>query len=77
LINARGECWLRVKLCRWTLALGGIFRDRRTSGLSRKVIARGIKEIAEGKAALPGRIRRSGAGRKRIAESDPKLFWPP
>ena len=56
-----------------SLGYGGISQIRLASGLSRKAIANGIREIAEG-TALPGRIRRSGAGRKSITESDPKLL---
>jgi hypothetical protein len=56
-----------------SLGYGGISQIRRASGLSRKAIANGIREIAEG-TALPGRIRRPGAGRKSITESDPKLL---
>jgi hypothetical protein len=56
-----------------SLGYGGISQIRRASGLSRKAIANGIREIAEG-TALPGRIRRPGAGRKSITEIDPKLL---
>jgi hypothetical protein len=55
------------------LGYGGVSRIRRASGLSRKAIAKGIREIADGH-AMPGRIRRSGAGRKNIVERDPKLL---
>ena len=55
------------------LGYGGVSRIRRASGLSRKAIAKGIREIADGD-AMPGRIRRSGAGRKNIVERDPKLL---
>ena len=55
------------------LGYGGVSRIRRASGLSRKAIAKGIREIADGN-AMPGRIRRSGAGRKNIVEGDPKLL---
>ena len=55
------------------LGYGGVSRIRRASGLSRKAIAKGIREIADGN-AMPGRIRRSGAGRKNIVERDPKLL---
>src|ERR1039458_7126097 len=52
----------------------GVFgRMGRASGLSRKAIAKGIGEIADGN-AMPGRIRRAGAGRKNIVERDPKLL---
>ena len=46
---------------------------RRACGLSRKAIAKGIFEIAKG-TPMPGRIRRSGAGRKKITVHDPKLL---
>ncbi|MGC2419099.1 MAG: ISAzo13 family transposase [Candidatus Acidiferrales bacterium] len=55
------------------LGYGGVSKIRRASGLSRKAIAKGIREIADGN-AMPGRIRRSGAGRKNIVERDPKLL---
>jgi hypothetical protein len=52
---------------------GGVSKIRRACGLSRKAIAKGIREIAEGN-TVPGRIRRLGAGRKNIVERDPKLL---
>lgn len=56
-----------------SLGYGGVSRVRRACGLSRKAIAKGIREIADG-STIPGRIRRSGAGRKNIVERDPKLL---
>jgi hypothetical protein len=56
-----------------SLGYGGVSRIQRASGLSRKAIGKGIREIAEGN-AVPGRIRRPGAGRKNIVESDPRLL---
>jgi hypothetical protein len=56
-----------------SLGYGGVSKIRRASGLSRKAIARGIREIADGN-AMPGRVRRPGAGRKSIIEHDPKLL---
>src|SRR5271157_2656935 len=56
-----------------SLGYGGVSQIRRACGLSRKAIAKGIREIADGN-TLPGRIRRSGAGRKNIVERDPKLL---
>lgn len=56
-----------------SLGYGGVSRIRRACGLSRKAIAKGIQEIADG-GSIPGRIRRPGAGRKPIAETDPKLL---
>jgi hypothetical protein len=55
------------------LGYGGIAKVRRACGLSRKAIAKGIREITDG-SAMPGRVRRSGAGRKNIVVSDPKLL---
>ena len=55
------------------LGYGGVSRIRLARGLSRKAIAKGIGEIADGN-AMPGHIRRAGAGRKNIVERDPKLL---
>ncbi len=54
------------------LGYGGISMIRRASGLSRKAIAKGIREIAAGN-TMTGRIRRPGAGRKNLVERDPKI----
>src|SRR6202142_1179337 len=56
-----------------SLGYGGVSRIQRACGLSRKAIAKGIREIADGN-TTPGRIRRPGAGRKNIVECDPKLL---
>jgi len=55
------------------LGHGGVSQVRRACGLSRKAIAKGVREIGEG-TSVPGRIRRPGAGRKNITESDPELL---
>jgi hypothetical protein len=46
---------------------------RRACGLSRKAIAKGLREIEERSAVGAGRIRRPGGGRKPITVSDPRL----
>lgn len=56
-----------------SLGYGGVSQIRRACGLSRKAIAKGMREIADGN-SMPGRIRRSGAGRKNITVSDPKIL---
>lgn len=56
-----------------SLGYGGVSKIRRACGLSRKAIAKGIREIAIGN-SRPGRIRRPGAGRKKIVERDPKML---
>lgn len=55
------------------LGRGGISEVSRACGLSRKAIAKGIKEIEAGSAPPPGRIRQPGAGRKKLTEHDPRL----
>jgi hypothetical protein len=55
------------------LGYGGVSRIRRACGLSRKAIAKGMREISEGN-TMPGRVRKPGAGRKSITVSDPKLL---
>jgi len=55
------------------LGYGGVSRIHRVCGLSRKAIATGMREIAEG-TPMPGRIRRSGAGRKHLTVRDPTLL---
>ena len=56
-----------------TLGYGGVSQVRRACGLSRKAIAKGMKEIEQGTALAPGRVRRPGAGRKSIIAHDPCL----
>jgi len=55
------------------LGHGGISAVSRACGLSRKAIAKGIREIEAGTAPPPGRIRQPGAGRKKITAHDPRL----
>ncbi len=55
------------------LGHGGVSLVRRACGLSRKAISKGIGEIDAGAAAVEGRIRRPGAGRKSMTVSDPRL----
>ena len=57
-----------------SLGYGGVTLVRRTCGLSRKAITKGIREIQSGVVPLPGRVRRPGAGRKSITTSDPRLL---
>jgi transposase len=54
---------------------GGIAAVARATGASRPMIARGISEIESTEKPLAkGRVRRSGAGRKRTVEQDPSLL---
>jgi hypothetical protein len=49
---------------------GGISAVSRATGISRPVIRQGVAELKNPETALTGRVRRPGAGRKRIAERD-------
>ena len=72
LLNERSRRLMAANEAR-SLGYGGVSRIRNACGLSRKAIAKGIREIADG-SPMPGRIRRPGAGRKSIVLTDPKLL---
>jgi len=57
-----------------SLGFGGISKVSRASGLSRKAISNGINELESGEDIALGRIRRAGAGRKRITTCNPKIL---
>ena len=52
---------------------GGISTVSRATGLSRKAISHGIKELQKAGGAREGRIRRKGGGRKKTVSKDPRL----
>jgi hypothetical protein len=53
---------------------GGVTLVHRASGLSRKAILKGIRELEAGTPLPPDRIRRPGGGRKPITVTDPTLM---
>ena len=57
------------------IGYGGVSAVARATGVSRRAITEGVKELsrrtAAREAASPSRIRREGAGRKRTIEKDP------
>jgi len=55
------------------LGYGGISRVSRVCGLSRVTLGKGIKELRS-KPLPAGRVRRQGAGRKNLLDSDPQLL---
>jgi hypothetical protein len=58
-----------------SLGHGGVTLVHRASGLSRQAIRRGVRELEARHPPLPpGRVRRPGAGRKPITETDPALL---
>src|ERR1035441_647373 len=52
---------------------GGIGVVARVTGASWQTVADGAAELASGRVAPSGRVRRAGAGRKKLAETDPGL----
>jgi hypothetical protein len=52
---------------------GGIGTVAGVTGASWQTVANGAAELASGDSAPPGRVRRPGAGRKRLADTDPGL----
>jgi transposase len=55
------------------LGWGGISAVSRATGLSRKAISHGIKELQEEEGEAEGRIRRIGGGRKKTVSKDASL----
>jgi hypothetical protein len=53
---------------------GGIVAVSRATGISEDTIGRGMKELASGARLDRGRVRRPGAGRRSLTESDPGLL---
>ncbi len=52
---------------------GGASTVARATGVSRRVIGEGVKELTDGPTAGAVRIRRPGGGRKRTTDTDPTL----
>src|SRR5580704_17576868 len=52
---------------------GGTGAVAKMTGASWQTVADGERELASGRAAPEGRIRRPGAGRKKLADTDPGL----
>jgi Rhodopirellula transposase DDE domain len=75
LLPALDERSRRLVLAAVALAAGegGVTAVAKVSGASWQTVADGVAELASGQAGLPGRVRRPGAGRKKLAETDPGL----
>jgi hypothetical protein len=52
---------------------GGMAAVAAATGASWQTVANGAAELASGDSAPPGRVRRPGAGRKKLADQDPGL----
>jgi DDE family transposase len=57
-----------------TAGYGGIAAVWRATGIAASTIGRGLKELAENSTAPPAQVRRPGAGRKSLVESDEGLL---
>ena len=59
-----------------SLGYGGIGVVAEAAGMSRRTVSRGIRELkrSRGKGLPPDRTRRSGAGRKSLLETNPRLM---
>jgi hypothetical protein len=53
---------------------GGITFVSRATKISYSTIVRGLQELKSGEIAEPGRVRRPGAGRKKLLQKDPTLL---
>src|SRR5215469_4962241 len=53
---------------------GGVTAVARLTGASWQTVADGAAELASGDTAPPGRVRRPGGGRRKLADSDPGLL---
>ena len=55
------------------IGFGGTSQVSRQTGVSRRAIIRGIKELDEAPSVQGGRVRRPGGGRKRTVDKDASL----
>jgi transposase len=53
---------------------GGIAAVARATGISENTIRSGLRDLEAGERLGPGRVRRPGGGRKRLAQKDPTLL---
>ena len=58
-------------LLAWKIGRGGILEVARITGLHRNTVALGQREMRHKRRFPDGRVRRSGAGRKRLEEKRP------
>lgn len=70
-MNAPGDSWPLRKV--WPVG-GGVSAVSRATGVSRQVIRQGMAALSEAAVPPPGRVRRSGGGRKKTVAQDPSLL---
>jgi len=77
ILGTLNEAQARWYVARETIARGrgGLRAMHELTGLSRVTILRGIRELRDRRALLPGgRVRRDGGGRRRLEHADPGLM---
>jgi len=57
-----------------SLGRGGVTKVAQATGLSRTTITQGINELQNERRLSPNRVRREGAGRKKVTEKHPNLL---
>jgi len=57
-----------------TFGRGGIAAAARACGLAENTVRKGLGELEDPEPLQPGRVRKPGAGRKRVEDNDPELL---
>jgi len=57
-----------------TFGRGGIAAAARACGLAENTVRKGLAELEDPEPLQPGRVRKPGAGRKRVEDNDPELL---
>jgi hypothetical protein len=75
ILDRLDEAQARWYVAREAIAIGrgGVKAMQQLTGMSRPTIIRGIRELRVGNLPPEGRVRRPGAGRKRLEQMDPGL----
>ncbi|MEU2718831.1 ISAzo13 family transposase, partial [Streptomyces sp. NPDC007205] len=66
------QCRLLIGAEAQSLSHGGIRAVARAAGVREATVSAGVRELDSGEAPL-GRVRRPGAGRKRVVDRDPAV----
>jgi hypothetical protein len=70
--EAQARWYVAQKAIEW--GWGGIQRAQALTGMSRKRITRGVRELRSPEGVgVPGRVRQSGGGRKKVEDKDPSI----
>ncbi|MBA3659580.1 MAG: ISAzo13 family transposase [Gemmatimonadales bacterium] len=72
-LNERQRRWFAATEAR-TFGRGGIAAAARACGLAENTVRKGLAELEDPEPLAPGRVRKPGAGRKRVEDNDPELL---